>query len=284
MIKEFARAKINLSLDLLGKRDDGFHEIETIMQSLELADEVEISEIESGIKLQVDSAENVPVDEKNLAWKAAVAVSKYCGENFNVAINLTKKIPSAAGLAGGSSDAAAVIRGMNKLFNLKLTTEKLCKIGEEVGSDVPFCIVGGTCLSAGRGEILTKLPDFKKYFVVLVKLRGEISTAWAFKTFDEIPAEKIIHPQTQEIIKLFNSGEYEKAFAKCGNVFEEVATKKFPAIKKYKEKMLEAGARFALMSGSGPTVFALAKDENTAEKIASKVEGQGAKIFITKIF
>ena len=284
MVREFARAKINLSLDLLGKRDDGYHEIETIMQTVELADTVELSEISSGIKLQVDSLENIPTDEKNLAWKAATAVSEYCGENFGVAINLTKKIPSAAGLAGGSSDAAAVIRGMNKLFNLKLAAEKLCEIGAKVGSDVPFCVIGGTCLATGRGEILTKLPDLKKFSVVLLKPRGEISTAWAFKTFDELPAEKIIHPPTQEIIKLFECGEYETAFTKCGNVFESVALKKFPAIDKYKEKMLAAGAKFAMMSGSGSTVFALAEDEFIAKKIASSVEGQGAQIFVTKIF
>ena len=284
MIQEFARAKINLSLDILGKREDGYHEVKMLMQTLELADVVELSEISAGIKLQVDSAENIPTDEKNLAYKAAVEVQNYCGENFCVAINLSKKIPAAAGLAGGSADAAAVIRGMNKLFNLKLSTAELCEIGARVGSDVPYCIVGGTCLAEGRGEILTKLPDFKKYFVVLLKPRGEISTAWSYKTFDELPAEKISHPPTQEIIKLLDLGEYESAFAKFKNVLELVALKKFPAIDRYKEKMFESGAKFAMMSGSGPTIFALADDEVTAKKIASSVEGQGAQIFITKIF
>ena len=284
MIQEFARAKINLSLDILGKREDGYHEVKMLMQTLELADVVELSEISAGIKLQVDAAENIPTDEKNLAYKAAVEVQNYCGENFCVAINLAKKIPAAAGLAGGSADAAAVIRGMNKLFNLKLSTAELCEIGARVGSDVPYCIIGGTCLAEGRGEILTKLPDFKKYFVVLLKPRGEISTAWSYKTFDELPAEKISHPPTQEIIKLLDLGEYESAFAKFKNVLELVALKKFPAIDRYKEKMFESGAKFAMMSGSGPTIFALADDEVTAKKIASSVEGQGAQIFITKIF
>ena len=259
MIQEFARAKINLSLDILGKREDGYHEVKMLMQTLELADVVELSEISAGIKLQVDAAENIPTDEKNLAYKAAVEVQNYCGENFCVAINLAKKIPAAAGLAGGSADAAAVIRGMNKLFNLKLSTAELCEIGARVGSDVPYCIVGGTCLAEGRGEILTKLPDFKKYFVVLLKPRGEISTAWSYKTFDELPAEKISHPPTQEIIKLLDLGEYESAFAKFKNVLELVALKKFPAIDRYKEKMFESGAKFAMMSGSGPTIFALEK-------------------------
>jgi len=284
MIQEFARAKINLTLDILNRREDGYHEVEMLMQTVELADVVELSKISAGIKLQVDSAEDIPTDENNLAYKAALAMESYCEENFCVAINLTKKIPSAAGLAGGSSDAAAVIRGMNKLFNLKLSVGELCEVGALVGSDVPFCIKGGTCLATGRGEILTKLPDFKKYFVVLLKPRGEISTAWAYKTFDELPAEKISHPPTAEIIKLLDLGEYEKAFAKFKNVLEPVAVKKFPAIERYKQKMFEAGAKFAMMSGSGPTIFALADDEVIAKKIASEVEGQGAQIFITKIF
>ena len=284
MIQEFARAKINLTLDILRKREDNFHEVEMLMQTVELADVVELSKISAGIKLQVDSAEDIPTDENNLAYKAALAVQSYCAENFCVAINLTKKIPAAAGLAGGSSDAAAVIRGMNKLFNLKLSTGEMCEIGAAVGSDVPYCIIGGTCHATGRGEILTRLPDFKKYFVVLLKPRGEISTAWAYKTFDELPAEKISHPPTAEIIKLLDLGEYDKAFAKFKNVLEPVALKKFPAIDRYKEKMFESGAKFAMMSGSGPTIFALAEDEETAKKIASSVEGQGAQTFITKIF
>lgn len=284
MVTEFARAKINLTLDILGKREDGFHEVEMLMQSLELADTVELSEIFSGIKLQVDAEENIPTDEKNLAWKAAAALQTFCGKDFGVAINLAKKIPSAAGLGGGSSDAAAVIRGMNKLFNLKLSAAELCEIGAAVGSDVPFCIIGGTCLATGRGEMLTKLPDFKKYFVVLLKIRGEISTAWSYKTFDELPAESINHPPTKKILELLNVGEYDKIFSSTANVLEPVALKKFPAIASYKEKMFASGAKLALMSGSGPTVFALAEDELTAKKIAASVEGQGAQIFITKIF
>ena len=289
MVKEFARAKINLTLDILGKREDNFHEVEMLMQTVELADVVELAEIDSGIKLQLDAAEifggeNIPSDEKNLAWKAVVAVQNFCGKKFGVAINLQKKIPQAAGLGGGSSDAAAVIRGMNKLFNLRLSVKELCKIGAEVGSDVPFCVIGGTCLAKGRGEILTKLPDLKKFFVVLMKPRGEISTAWSYKTFDEIPPEKINHPATAEIIKLLNFGEYENAFAKFKNVLEPVALKKFPAIDRYKEKMFESGAKFAMMSGSGPTIFALADDEVVAENIAKNLAGQGAQIFITKIF
>ena len=289
MVKEFARAKINLTLDILKKRADNFHEVEMIMQSLELADEVELEKISGEIKFSMNAekiigGENIPVDEKNLAYRAVLELEKVCGKKFNVAVNLQKKIPAAAGLAGGSADAAAVLRGMNKLFDLNFNAEKLCEIGANIGSDVPFCVIGGTCLAKGRGEILTKLPAMKDFPVVLMKPRGEISTAWAYKTFDELPAEKISRPPTAEIIKLLDLGEYEKAFEKFQNVLEPVALKKFPAIERYKEKMLAAGAKFAMMSGSGPTIFALAEDEMTSKKIASSVEGQGLQIFITKIF
>lgn len=288
MIQEFGRAKINLTLDILRGREDGYHEIESIMQTVGLADTVELSKIPDGIKLQMDASEIlggelIPVDEKNLAYKAAVAVCEYCGKNFGVAINLTKKIPAAAGLAGGSADAAAVIRGLNRLYNLRLSTEELCEIGAKIGSDISFCVVGGTCLAEGRGEILTRLPDLKKFSVVLMKPRGEIPTGWAYKTFDELPEEKIIRPPTKKIISLLETGEYEEAFSKFANVFEPVALKKFPAIEKYKQKMLESGAKVALMSGSGPTVFALA-EKSDAEKIAASVEGQGAQVFVTEIF
>ena len=286
MIQEFGRAKINLTLDILRKREDGFHEISMLMQTVKLADTVELSKISSGITLDMDATEivggeTIPVDEKNLACKAAKAVCDYCGEDFGVAINLHKKIPAAAGLAGGSADAAAVIRGMNRLYGLRLNNEKLCKIGEQVGSDVPFCIVGGTCLAEGRGEILTKLPDLKEMAVVLAKPRGEIPTGWAYNTYDLNPVKERL--KNDEIISLLNSGDYDEAFKKFANVFEGVAVKKYPVIEKYKSKMLDAGAKVALISGTGPTVFALT-DKKNSEKIASSVDGMGAQVYITKTF
>ena len=187
----------------------------------------------------------------------------------------------AAGLAGGSTDAAAVIRGMNRLYETNLTEIQLCKIGELVGSDVPFCILGGTCLSEGRGEILTRLTPIKNFSVVLAKPDGEISTPWAYKTYDENPAE--IHPPNNEIIKQFERGDYDAAFKNFSNVLENVALKKIPAIADLKSKMLAAGAKVALMSGSGPTVFALT-DEQNVKKISESVKDSGAQIFFTKIF
>ena len=207
-------------------------------------------------------------------------VQKFCGKNLGVAIELVKKIPAAAGLGGGSADAAAVIRGMNRLYELNLTDEELCKIGAVIGSDVPFCIVGGTCLATGHGELLTRLAPIKKFNVVLAKPHGEISTAWSYKTYDENPVDT--HLPTQEIIAQLADENYDAAFKNFGNLLEGVAIKKIPAIADCKNKMLAAGAKVALMSGSGPTVFALTDDDKAAEKIAAAVDD--AQIFLTKTF
>ena len=281
MPREFARAKINLTLDITGLRADGYHEISTIMQTIELADELKLEKISDGIRLEMNGGENIPTDERNLAWRAAIEFQKFCGKNLGVAIELNKKIPSASGLAGGSSDAAAVLRGMNRLYELNLSDKELCAIGERVGSDVPFCIIGGTCLAEGRGEILTPLIPIKKFNVVLAKPRGEISTAWAYKTYDENPSA--IHPPNKEVIGQLERGDYDAAFKNFYNVLESVAIKKIPAIADCKSKMLVAGAKVALMSGSGSTVFALTDDDLTAKKIAAGV-AESAQVFITKTY
>lgn len=284
MLKEVARAKINLTLDIKGLRTDGYHEVSMIMQTIELADELELKKNSGGVKLSMDATkiiggELIPTDEKNLAWRAALEVQKFCGKGLGVSINLTKRIPAAAGLAGGSADAAAVIRGMNRLYELNLTEGELCKIGEGVGSDVPFCIIGGTCLAEGRGERLRRLSPIKKFSVVLAKPRGEIATVWAYKTYDEAPAKT--HPPNERIIEQLARGEYDVAFKNFSNVLEGVALKKIPAVADCKRQMLAAGAEVALMSGSGPTIFALTDAEHV-KQIAESVKD--AQIFITKIF
>lgn len=277
MHKELARAKINLTLDIKGLRADGYHEISTIMQTIELADELELRKIPSGVELSMNGGENIPTDEKNLAWKAALEFQKFCGKSLGVSISLTKKIPSAAGLAGGSADAAAVIRGLNRLYETNLTEDELCKIGEGVGSDVPFCIIGGTCLAEGRGERLTRLKPIKSFSIVLAKPRGEISTAWAYKTYDEHPAT--LHPPNEKIVEQLACGDYDAAFKNFSNVLEDVAIKKIPAIADCKRKMLAAGAKVALMSGSGSTVFALTDNEHVNQIVASVTDAQ---IFVTR--
>lgn len=283
MLNEFARAKINLTLDITGLRADGYHEVSMLMQTIELADDLTLRKTAGEISLRMDASgivggEKIPADEKNLAWRAAVEFQKFCGKDLGVAIELVKKIPAAAGLAGGSADAAAVIRGMNQLYDLNLTERELCTIGARVGSDVPFCIVGGTCLAEGRGEILTRIAPMKKFSVILAKPEGEISTAWAYKTYDANPAT--VHPQNRAIIKQIEQGDYDAAFKNFSNVMESVALKKIPAIADCKRKMLAAGASVALMSGSGSTVFALTDNDLTAERIAAALDD--VQIFITK--
>lgn len=286
MVKESARAKINLTLDILGVRADGYHEVSMIMQAIELADAVELKKISRGVSLKLDATkirggENIPCDEKNLAWRAAVEFQKFCGKDLGVEISIEKKIPVAAGLAGGSADAAAVLRGMNRLYETNLTDAELCKIGERIGSDVPFCIIGGTCFAEGRGEVLTPLTPIKNFSVVLAKPHGEISTAWAYTTYDENPAE--VHPPNRKIISQLERRDYDAAFKNFSNVLEKVALKKIPAIADYKNNFLTAGAKVALMSGSGPTVFALT-DELTAKKISENVDATAAQIFLTKFY
>ncbi|MBR1860066.1 MAG: 4-(cytidine 5'-diphospho)-2-C-methyl-D-erythritol kinase [Selenomonadaceae bacterium] len=285
MLTISANAKINLTLDILGTREDGYHEVEMILQSIELADNIELAKMDSGIKLEMDASavsggETLTVNENNLAYRAAKAVIDYCKLDNGIFIRLTKKIPIAAGLAGGSTDAAAVIRGMNQLFNLHLTTDELCEIGLKIGSDVPFCIIGGTCLASGRGEKLKRLPDLINVPVVLVKLRGAIPTAWAYKTYDSDRSSE--HPDNLAICEAINLSDYEAVGELMFNVLEHVAAKKYPAILSYKEKMLEAGAIAAMMSGSGPTVFGIAKTQEDAVKIAESFKNSGTQVFVTK--
>lgn len=274
MVTEFARAKINLTLDILGTRPDGFHEVSMIMQTLELADTVELDTADE-ITLKISGNNSLPTDEKNLAYRAVLEVQKFCNKNFGAAVTLTKKIPTAAGLAGGSSDAAAVIRGLNTLYDLKLSVEEMLQIGANIGSDVPFCVVGGTCLATGRGEVLTRLDDLDIFDVVLVKPQGEISTAWAYKTYDENISA--VHPPNAEIIQLLREKNYRAAFPKFYNVLESVAVRKIPAIATYKKILQDNGAELVMMSGSGPTIFAF------TDKFPAGNFGD-AQIFKTKTF
>ncbi|MBQ9487509.1 MAG: 4-(cytidine 5'-diphospho)-2-C-methyl-D-erythritol kinase [Selenomonadaceae bacterium] len=286
MIMELARAKINLTLDILKLREDGYHEVEMIMQTIGLADEVELTRIKSGIAFTMDTTqilggENIPADERNLAYRAVLAMQEYCKRDFGVKVHLIKKIPAAAGLGGGSADAAAVIRGMNWLYDLNLNINELCLIGEKIGSDVPFCVVEGTFLAKGRGEILRELAPFKNYAVILLKPNFEIATAWAYKTFDTLDAAKIQHPQTYKIIEMFRMRDFDTVFKYFANVLEPVAEKVFPDLESYKVKLIKAGAKVALMSGSGPTIFALA-DKADVDRIVASVQDLPAQIFITE--
>ena len=280
MIKIEGNAKINLTLDILGKRPDGYHEVAMVMQSIGLHDTIEMEKSAAGIALTI----NVPwlrADEKNLAWRAVALMQQEYGLSGGVNMRLTKRIPVAAGLAGGSADAAAVLRGMNRLYELGLSDAKLCELGARLGSDIPFCLLGGTMLSTGRGEVLTRLSNLPETWVVLAKPRISVSTAWAYQNYDEQGAEQ--HPDNARIQQEIARGD-RKAVAKllC-NVLESVTIKRYDVISRYKTMMLEQGAMASMMSGSGPTVFGLVGSRVQANKIADHLRASTkADVFITR--
>ena len=282
MVTVEANAKINLTLDILGKRPDGFHEVAMVMQSIGLHDTLTMEKTDGEIALSI----NVPwlkADEKNLAWRAAEIVRQEYGLTGGVRMELTKRIPIAAGLAGGSADAAAVLKGMNELYNLQMSEARLCELGAKLGSDIPFCLMGGTMLATGRGEVLTRLADMPETWVVLAKPRISVSTAWAYQNYDEQGAER--HPDNEAIKKAIARGNRKAVAGLLCNVLESVTIKKYDVIADYKQMMLDKGAMASMMSGSGPTVFGLARNREQAEAIANVLrQNTNADVFVTRTF
>lgn len=278
MITVEGNAKINLTLDILGKRPDGYHEVAMVMQSIGLHDTLTLSKISSGIELTLD-VPGLEADERNLAWRAARLLLDGEGVKGGVRIALTKRIPIAAGLAGGSADAAAVLRGVNALYELGLTQAELCAYGAKLGSDIPFTIVGGTMLATGRGEVLEALDPVPPFWVVLAKPKISVSTAWAYQHYDEQGAEQ--HPDNAAIIQAIAKCDRAGIASLLCNVLERVTIKQYPVIAAYKEWMMEKGALASMMSGSGPTVFGLFSAEEEARRAAAFLEGQtDADIFV----
>lgn len=280
-----ANAKINLTLDILGTRPDGYHEVAMVMQEVNLHDVLSLSEIPAGIELQITiegQKGELPADETNLCWKAAALVQKECALTQGVRIELTKRIPMAAGLAGGSADAAAVLKGMNELFALHLSEERLCELGARLGSDIPFCIMGGTMLATGRGELLERLPSVPQMDVVLAKPEVGVSTAWAYRTYDAGYAGP--HPDNAAMLSAIEAGNKAGVASLLCNVLEGITLQEHAVIADYKKIMLQKGALASMMSGSGPTVFGLAEDEKTASEIAAAVKAfdSGAAVFTAR--
>lgn len=276
-IIETAYAKINLGLRILGKRKDGYHEVSMIMQSVGLSDEVIITE-GNGIEISTN-VEGLSCGKDNLAYKAAALLAEKYNITPNVHIVLNKSIFMAAGLAGGSSDAAAVLRGLNKYWKLGLYTDKLEAIGAELGSDVPFCICGGSAIAKGRGEVILPLPDMPENYVVLAKPKNlDVSTAWVYKNYD--PGRVLNNPCIWQIAEnLPHGGRAMAPF--MGNALETVTIPAHPQIALVKMAMLKAGAYFAMMSGSGPTVFAFADNREIAEAIVEAVQDFNVETAIT---
>lgn len=275
-----APAKINLSLDVLYKRDDGYHELEMVMTTVDLADRLELELINDDRIIIYSQTRFVPDDDRNLAYKAA----KLLKDRFNIksgaSITIEKNIPVAAGLAGGSSDAAAVLRGMNKLWDLGLTLDELAELGAEIGSDVSFCVYGGTALAKGRGEIITPLPPPPNCWVVLAKPAIGVSTA---EVYEHLNLNEVIHPNTKAMVDAIDQGDYRGICANLGNVLESVTFKYFPRVKHLKENMKRFGADAVLMSGSGPTVFALVQHDSRMQRLYNGLRGYCHQVYAVRL-
>jgi 4-diphosphocytidyl-2-C-methyl-D-erythritol kinase len=293
-----APAKINLHLEILGLRPDNFHELAMVMQSVELADLVEVKDsVDDRIILHCDVPE-VPQDETNLAYRAAASIRQHCGRQKGVEITLHKRIPMAAGLAGGSGNAAAVLVGLNLLWDLKLTVPELQSIGAELGSDVPFCISGGTAIATGRGEEITNIAPLTQGAVVLGKYRSlSVSTPWAYGAYrqqfgdsyavgdESIAKSKNIHQI--ELIRAIDSQDITTIGQLLYNDLEKVVLPEYPLVAQLKAAFAKTDNLGVMMSGSGPTVFALAKDLAGAESISQAVRHQipdpDLELFVTRI-
>jgi 4-diphosphocytidyl-2-C-methyl-D-erythritol kinase len=274
-----ARAKINLSLDILGLLPGGYHRLETVMQSLAWHDRLLFSTKSEGVTFSCDS-KHVPSGQDNLVCRAAALVQKESGLKRGAHIHLEKRIPVAAGLAGGSADAAATLLGLNRLWGLNWPEEKLLEMGARLGSDVPFCLVGGTVLARGRGELLTSVPPLPPMGVILVKPPINVSTADVYHNYDRRRVEQ--KQYTPNLIAAIKNNDFEGICRSLGNALEVVTISMHPIIDNLKKALLAAGAAGVLMSGSGPTVYGLAANFETARKIAGQlVPPAGTEVIAT---
>lgn len=275
-----APAKINLSLDVLHKRNDGYHEVEMIMTTIDLADRLELTLLEQD-QIKINSQNRfVPDDQRNLAYQAAALLKKRFHVKKGVSIAIEKHIPVAAGLAGGSSDAAAVLRGLNKLWGLGLSLDELAAIGSEIGSDVSFCVYGGTALATGRGEIIKELPAAPTCWVILAKPFIGVSTAEVYR---RLQLNGMKHPNTKEMMEAIRTGSYEGVCKNVGNVLEEVTFSLHPEVAQIKDQIKRFGADAVLMSGSGPTVFGLVRYDSRLQRIYNGLRGFCDQVFAVRM-
>ena len=274
-----AYGKVNISLDVVGKREDGYHLLSMIMQNIDLYDEIEVEKQECGIILECNKS-YVPVDNRNLAYKAAEIFKERYDIVDGVKINIEKNIPVSAGLAGGSTDAAAVLKVMNELFNVNATEAELMELGLRLGADIPYCIHGGTALCEGIGEIITPIKSFKDKIIVLVKPAFGVSTKEVYKNFN---LEKVKqHPKTAEIINAIENDDLNFVASNMKNLLENVTLRKHKILIKIKEEMNACGAINSMMSGSGPTVFAFFDDMLKAQRCFEKMKKKYSDVFITR--
>lgn len=265
-----ALAKINLGLDVVGRRENGYHDVRMVMQTIYLYDNVTLNKTEeAGIQLKTNLS-YLPVDENNIAYKAAKMLIEEFNIQEGVEIILDKHIPVAAGMAGGSSNAAAVLVGMNRLFGLGLSQQELKDRGVKLGADVPYCIMRGTVLAEGIGEILTPLAPMPKCFILVAKPGIGVSTKTVYEKLDAKEIEN--HPDIDGVIAGLEEGNLKKIATSMGNVLENVTIPDYPIIEDIKNVMKEEGALNAMMSGSGPTVFGIFDDKQLARQAGQKIK------------
>ncbi len=274
-----AAAKVNLLLDLTAILENGYHSIYTVMQSVGLFDTVTVEKNDSDSILLTCSDNSMPVDNKNTAWKAAEFFFEHIGSSVKgVNIHIEKNIPSQAGMAGGSADAAAVIFALDKLFDTNLSEDEMLSIGEKVGADVPFCILGGTRLCLNKGEVMAKLPDLPLCYMVIVKPDQGVSTKEAYGNYDS--AQWIRHPDKEGFLFAATMKDFDTMCKKAANVFEQVVEVSDRV--KIKSVMRRYNAKLAMMTGSGAAVFGLFENKNDAEDCFNELSNTFSSVFVTE--
>ena len=278
-----ALAKINLGLDVLRRREDGYHEVCMVMQTIHLYDRLDIVKNQSGQITMETNLAFLPTNENNLVYKAAKLLCDEFGIKDGIHVNLQKRIPVAAGMAGGSTDAAAVLYGVNKIFDLGLTTKQLMERGVKIGADVPYCIMRGTALAEGIGEKLTQLPPMVKCPILIAKPAINVSTKFVY---ENLKLDTVTHPDMKQLVEDIKEKDLHNIAAHMGNVLESVTIPAYPIIADIKEHMMNHGAVGAMMSGSGPTVFGLFEDEKTAETAYEAIRKTefAKQVYLTTIY
>ena len=276
-----AYAKINLGLDVVRRLENGYHEVKMVMQTVGIYDVLTFERIDEGIVVTTDSGE-LPTDENNLIYKAAKLMMEQYDIKEGVRIHLEKNIPIAAGMAGGSTDAAATMKGINRLFDLGCTLRDLMELGVKIGADVPYCIMGGTALAEGIGEKLTALPPAPECFLLVAKPDINVSTKFVYEHLDAAGVEK--HPDIDGMVKAIREESLQGVLDRMENVLESVTVPAYPFIDTIKNRMRELGALNSLMSGSGPTVFGIFIEKEKAQEAYEIItkEGLAKQVFVTE--
>ena len=273
-VEERAYGKINLSLDVLGRRENGYHDVSMVMQTVDIYDIISLNKLESGSEIRLTTdVDTLPLDETNIVYKAVKLIKEEYGLDAGVSAHIEKHLPIAAGMGGGSSDCAATLRGMNRLFRLGLSDERLEELGVRLGADVPFLIKGGIALAEGIGEKLTKLPDFPDCTLVIAKPDLGVSTKEVYEAFDSL--KEVNHPDIVKLVKSLGSTDLKEIVKLLGNVLEEVTAKKYEIIESVKNLLIDNGAVFSMMTGSGPTVFGIFENEEQAKRACNNLRSQG---------